>query len=353
MSTLTDTAETAQPIGHELVRVGVSLAQSQHQLVVLAAQFEASDEWLLVGAPTAAHWIADQLDVCVSTAREWIRIGRALVGLPALEAAFATRRLSYSKVRTLTRVASPATEAELIDLARGVPAGRLGLALAAWSQAKEDPVVRDARHRRERRLVWQVEPDGAVSGSFRLPPAEAATMTAAVDAAVMRTAAEPRPCEVAGSTAEGGHRASAGASGGYPSLAQQRADALVELVTDGGASIDAEVVIHVRGDGCSFDDGTPVTDTVVERIAPDAFIRALVHDADGRPINASARRRHPSARQRRVVKERDRACVDCGSSDLLEYDHEPAHQLTGRTVVDELALRCAPCHRRRHMRESA
>ncbi|MDH3708152.1 MAG: hypothetical protein OES57_18960, partial [Acidimicrobiia bacterium] len=138
MSTLTDTAETAQPIGHELVRVGVSLAQSQHQLVVLAAQFEASDEWLLVGAPTAAHWIADQLDVCVSTAREWIRIGRALVGLPALEAAFATRQLSYSKVRTLTRVASPATEAELIDLARGVPAGRLGLALAAWSQAKED-----------------------------------------------------------------------------------------------------------------------------------------------------------------------------------------------------------------------
>ena len=55
-------------------------------------------------------------------------------------------------------------------------------------------------------------------------------------------------------------------------------------------------------------------------------------------------------RQKRVVKERDRSCVDCGSTDLLQYDHDPDFEVSGHTIVDELTLRCAPCHHRRHRR---
>ena len=93
--------------------------------------------------------------------------------------------------------------------------------------------------------------------------------------------------------------------------------------------------------------------SVVERIAPEAFIRALIHDADNRPINASAKRRHPTTRQKRVVKERDRVCVDCGATTLHHYDHVPDFDVTSHTVVDELQLRCAPCHQRRHAQGSA
>jgi hypothetical protein len=110
----------------------------------------------------------------------------------------------------------------------------------------------------------------------------------------------------------------------------------------------AEVVMHVRADGCSLDDGTPITGSVVERIAPTAFLRALIHDANSRPINASGRQRHPTARQKRVVKERDRCCVDCGSTEFLESDHDPPYEQSRRTVVDELKLRCRNCHRARH-----
>ena len=104
----------------------------------------------------------------------------------------------------------------------------------------------------------------------------------------------------------------------------------------------------MRGDGATLDDGTPITQSSIAELLPDSFVRALVHDADGRPINASARRRYPTTRQRRVVKERDRACVDCGTRDLLEFDHVPAYAQTGHTIVEELQLRCAPCHRFRH-----
>jgi hypothetical protein len=135
---------------------------------------------------------------------------------------------------------------------------------------------------------------------------------------------------------------------GWPTIAQQRADALVEIVDGGAGTPVAEVLLHVRADGCTFDDGTPITGTVVERIAPEAFLRALIHDANSRPINASGRQRHPTARQKRVVKERDRCCVDCGATEFLEYDHDPPYEDTLHTVVDELALRCRDCHRPRH-----
>ena len=136
----------------------------------------------------------------------------------------------------------------------------------------------------------------------------------------------------------------------WPSVAQQRADALVEILRGGGVGVSTEVVLHVRADGCTLDDGTPVAESVVERLAPDSFLRVLVHDAASRPVNASGKRRHPSARQRRLVRERDRVCVDCGVSELLEYDHQPDYEITHRTVVEELCLRCRDCHRARHER---
>jgi hypothetical protein len=323
--------EPVLSLREQLVEAGWQWSRSVRALVCLAAELDASLEWTLDGASTCAHWIATALDIDVSTAREWLRIGRALVDLEVVDTAFEQGRLSYSKVRALTRVATPDNEAELCALAERVPAGRLVPTLAAWRARRESAPETEQRQHAARRLTWHVDIDGMVVGEFRLPPGEAAILTTAVDAIVR------------------GNRPDASADASrWPSLAQQRADALVELVQGGGARTVTEVVLHVRGDGCTLDDGTPIPRSVVERIAPTAFIRALIHDADRRPINASSRQRHPTARQRRVVHERDRGCVDCGSTELLECDHEPPYERTQRTVVDELRERCANCHHRRH-----
>ncbi len=322
------------PLSQELRRVVEIWANGQHRLVVLSAAFADSDEWIHAGAPTAAHWLADLAGIEVSTAREWIRVGRSIRTLPSIAAAFADGRLSYSKVRTLTRIAEAGNEDTLVALAERVPAGELGRALAAWVRDHSDPEELDAYQQRRRSVRWRTEPDGMVIFTMRLPPFVAGLFAAALTAIARRA----RPIT---------RRSSDASAGGWPSLAQQHADA-VEVLLNERMNLSPEVVVHVRGDGASMDDGTPLTDSVVERIAPDAFIRALVHDAEGRPINASWRRRHPDARQRRVAKERDRVCVDCGRGDLLQFDHNPPFERSGRTVVDELELRCAPCHQRRH-----
>ena len=278
--------KTLSPLATRLRETAGVWARSQYELVMLAAEFADSGEWALDGSPTAASWLADVADVEACTTREWIRIGRSLRDLHASAGSFKAGELSYSKIRTLTRVATAENDAELVDLAKSVPAADLGRAIAAWLQQSTDPDALENYPRTRRSIKWRNDPDGMVSISMRLPPLLAGVFIAILTSLVMRS--KPRRQ----------------ADGTWPTLAQQHADALEELLTDGAGTVNAEVVLHVRGDGTAMDDGTPVPASVIERIADVAAIRAMIHDAEGKPINISGRHRHPTTRQKRVVKER-------------------------------------------------
>ena len=67
------------------------------------------------------HYGRKRFGLGVKSTRERVRIGRALRGLPQTEKAFVEGDLSYSRVRELTRVACPNTEAEWLRLARRLP----------------------------------------------------------------------------------------------------------------------------------------------------------------------------------------------------------------------------------------
>jgi Domain of unknown function (DUF222) len=326
---------TPRPLTARLSDALATWSTSQQTVVGLAADFADSGEWAMAGVTSAAHWIAEEADIEVSTAREWIRIGRLLRSLTLIAAAFQADELSYSKVRTLTRIATPANQAQLLNIALSVPAGHLGRALSAWTHrtSSDDELAR--LHQEQRSVTWRTEPDGIVTFTAKLTPLVGGMLISRLSTHVMTT------------------RTAVGTTETWPSLAQQHADALEQLLGAGSGGLTTEIVVHVRGDGTTLDDGTPLPISVVERIAPQAFIRALVHAADGRPVNASPKRRHPSTRQKRVVKERDRSCVDCGASTLLVYDHVPDYAVSRRTVVEELQLRCAPCHHHRHAAGSA
>ncbi|MGI9624136.1 MAG: DUF222 domain-containing protein [Acidimicrobiales bacterium] len=318
------------PITSSLTELAALWGQSQHQLIVLAAELADSHEWVIAGSPTPAHHLAAIADIEPCTAREWLRVGKRVRGLPRIAHAFADGSLSYSKVRAIVTVATPENEAELAALALDTPAGLLRAELARWLGRNGDPEKIEELHQRERSVKWRTEANGMVTFTIRLPPHLAAVLIAVLTTMVMR--ARPRP----------------DASAGWPTLAQQHADAFVSLIDEGTGVVETEVVFHVRGDGCTADDGTPIPETIMARLVPEAFVRALIYEAEGLPVNASGRQRHPTTRQKRVVKARDRTCVDCGRDVLLEYDHVPAYEETGRTVVEELELRCAPCHHRRH-----
>ena len=201
----------------------------------------------------------------------------------------------------------------------------------------EDAEDTGRRQQRETGLSARIEPDGMGVITIRLPPAELGAAMAAIDAAVMTTNHHP----------SASMDASEAGTATRTSLARQRATAFLTLLTNGGMRVSTELIVHIRADGNHLHDGTPINDHAVARLLPAAFVRAMIHDAEGHPIDVSGRHRYPTDRQKLVVKERQPAC-DCGATSFLVYHHEPPFEESHRTVVDELQIKCGRCHRDRH-----
>src|SRR5438132_13602898 len=98
---------------HLEVRIGRLAAQihaATAELVQLAADLDAEGSWADIGVRSCAHWLSINIGVDVRTGGEMLRAGHALAELPRIAAAFAEGRLSFDKIRAVTRVATPDDE---------------------------------------------------------------------------------------------------------------------------------------------------------------------------------------------------------------------------------------------------
>ena len=164
------------------------LAAATCRFLVLLADFDARRGWASWEMGSCAQWLSWKCQMSSGTAREHVRVARALRDLPVIRARFAAGRLSYAKVRALTRIAAPATEAGLAELAGPMTANQLERFARAHRQVTR---AGDADARVRRRLVWRVEEDGSLSGTFRLPPLAGAVLLKALRAACADLAGDP------------------------------------------------------------------------------------------------------------------------------------------------------------------
>lgn len=405
----------------ELISLTHRINHDTAQLLRLIGEFDHRGTWARFGALSCATWLAESCDLDIATARTHVRVARSMRQHPGLSDAIISGRISYAKARVLVPHLTAGNSAELIALAESHPASRLGIAIADWSRQFESDHDRDERHHRERRLSWRTDPDGMITLTARLPPAEAAQIIARIDHTVITTpkrhqdmatpgaasaddldrtvrgdgatpdgtdapagastsgsedpgvetppdaataAASPStdPTGPAGQPGDVADRDDTGAPAGaflLPSLAQQRADALLHLTggsgvghprSSEGAAVTTELVIHLRGDRNTLADGTPITDHAVTRLLPEAFISLLINDAKRNPIDASPRRRTPTRRQRRVLDERNPTCSHpgCDARIFLQYDHIDPYARGGSTTLDNLRRLCGPHNRARN-----
>ncbi len=167
------------------------LAAATCRFLVLLADFDARRGWASWEMNSCAQWLSWKCQMSSGTAREHVRVARALRELPVIRARFAAGRLSYAKVRALTRIATPATEAGLAELAGPMTASQLERFARAHRQVT---AADDAAARVRRRLTWRFEEDGSLSGTFRLPPLQGAVLLKALRAACADLAgrADPR-----------------------------------------------------------------------------------------------------------------------------------------------------------------
>ena len=167
-----------------------------YRLLVLIAELDRRKLWAAQGAMSCAHWLGWACGIDVHTAREKVRVARALGNLPLLSEALAKGELGYSKVRALTRVATSHNEAYLLDIGRHGTAAHVEKFARLYRQASRanETERADARHR-ERGLTFWHEDDGTVVLHGRFPPEMAARILSALEAAMAAHAAEQPAAE--------------------------------------------------------------------------------------------------------------------------------------------------------------
>ncbi|MHB8511042.1 MAG: DUF222 domain-containing protein [Actinomycetota bacterium] len=95
------------------------------RLIAALDLYDAREGYRRHGMQSTAHFLAWRCKWSLSTAREHVRVARALRSLPLIRQSFADRFLSFSQVRALTRVATPTQEAMLIRVADNKTAAQL------------------------------------------------------------------------------------------------------------------------------------------------------------------------------------------------------------------------------------
>ena len=162
-----------------------------YRLLVLIAELDRREVWAAQRALSCAHWLSWACGIDTHTAREKVRVARALTELPLLSEALAKGALGYSKVRALTRIATPENEADLLNIGLHGTAQHVEKFVRLHRRAKraEETERADAQHENRGLTFWH-EDDGTVVLHGRFPPEMGARILSALDAAMTAHAAE-------------------------------------------------------------------------------------------------------------------------------------------------------------------
>ncbi len=349
----------------ELVELAGHLAAATCRFLQLLAEFDTRAGWAGPGMRSCAHWLNWRVGLNLRTAREHLRVAHALTGLPAVTEAFAAGRVSYAKVRAITRIATPKTEQGLLAIALHGTASHVETVVAA-ARAGIDPGEDAAR----RGMEWRRADDGSLLVRLRLPAEEGAQLVAAIEAVLAEDESDAPAAVRPNGSAEplDGRTPTMGPHGSAePSrpIAARRADALLSLVAGHQPTHPPTIVVHVRADVTQpnhpvelaerpqawIEGGPALSPVVAERLTCGAAVQALLVDRRGNPLNLGRRRRTVSDSQLRALRVRDHdRCVfsGCTQSRHLQAHHVRWWRHGGPTDLGNLALLCTFHHRLIH-----
>lgn len=314
----------------------------RRERLAVTGELDARRSWEADGATCMEEWLAARHGVFRSTAREWVRVGRALPELPELGARASDGRVSWDKLKEASKVASPQTDGLWAERAEECSA--VGLRRLVRRARQEASCEQEAHGRRFVRMRWDHD-RGELRLWGRLPGAEGAVVEQAIRAGAERIPPEPQTEKT------------------EPWRARC-ADALVELAKGSfapPASPDrATVVVHVDGEvlegkgGCAeIASGPLISSGVLERLGCTARWQYVAHDAEGRTLGISrATQAVPPALERELFRLYGFVCAmpGCERRTFLEAHHCVHRSRGGPTVLGNLVPLCwwhhAAVHRR-------
>lgn len=381
-----------EELSEALTRLAGHINAAQYRFLKLLAALIEREAWEgHSGMKSPAHWLNYYCGIDLGAAREKVRVAKCLAALPLIDAAFASGVISYSKVRAMTRAATPENEAHLLQVAQHGTATHVEKLVRKFARASR--LVDRQHEQREyeaREFCWHRDDDGMLVFHGRLPAAEGAAFVKAMEVLVhnlgwQKPADQDRPSRNVSAETSADESVEtpvreteqAPVDVPVPTSPQKRADALVAmadlamsaLAADGKPACAADkyqVMVHIdahrsedvsaetsqhrrctlESDACVF----PLAAATARRLACDATLVTVLEDGAGKVLNVGRRTRTIPPAIRRALTLRDSGCCFPGCCETRFVDAHHIHHWCdgGETSLDNLVLLCRHHHRLLH-----
>jgi len=337
------------------------LNAAQYRWLLLIREFDLRRGWGDGKLASCAHWLNFKCGLNLGAAREKVRVAHALEKLPLVAACMARGELSYSKVRALTRVAGPATEKDLLNIALHGTAYHVERTVRLFRRAMQaQELSREASQHENRSVSYHWEEDGSLVLKARLPAVGGALFVKALDAALAQVP-EREVCAESGEACplhQAGRRADA--------LVRMAESSLQGRARDAGTAEHYQVVIHVDAESLAaatapdsseaagrseIEGGPGLPLETIKRLGCDASLVGVIEDSAGRPLSVGRRTRTIPPAIRRALRSRDAAGCQfpgCTYAKYLDAHHVEHWADGGKTELSNLVTLCRWHHRLVH-----
>jgi hypothetical protein len=346
-----------EQLGEAIAELASRIHAATYELLVMLRQFDAGVGWNN-GFLSCAHWLHWRTGIALGAAREKVRVAKALERLPLVSEEMRRGSISYAKVRAITRVATPESERQLLDLALCGTAAQVERLVRAWRRVDRmaERAETARRHQRRELYTW-VDDDGMVIIRGRVTPEVGAVVQQALAAACDRlfkdAAHTPAPVDVSEEANSAQRRADA--------LGLLAESALAADLDPGTAGDRYQVVLHVDGTALQTraaeaggqavleGSGVRVSAETSQRLACDAAVVAITEGPEGAVLDVGRKTRTIPPAIRRALSARDQQCRFPGCTSRRCDAHHIEHWADGgSTRLDNLLLLCRRHHRMVH-----
>ena len=336
------------------------------QLLKLICEFDKKEGWVGPGINSCAHWLNWKCGMSMGSARERVRVARALPKLPEISAAFSQGKVSYSKVRAMTRVATGKNEIALLQIALHGIACHVETQVRLYRKTKRIEALEEENLRHgHRELSWYIDDDDYWVFKGRFTAEQGVLLQKALEAAGNQLFEErqnvPESVSEEISESEPLDRTTP------EPISLQRADELARVVEGFLASVKSDssggdrymINIHtdietLKQDGTGaeseIEDRSHVPAETSRRMACDCSVVHWNDNQQGEPLNIGRKTRSIPPAIRRALKRRDHGCrfPGCTCSRFVDAHHIQHWADGGETSMDNLVLLCRTHHRLVH-----
>jgi hypothetical protein len=380
-------------LADQITTLAGQINAANYRFLTLIAEFEQRKAWSGYGLKSCAHWLNWKCGIDMGAAREKVRAALALTHLPKTKTAFQKGELSFSKVRALTKIATPKNESFLLNIAEYGTAQHMEKLVKSYrtvdhnltaeeehsnitkaQQESKLDIAKEDKQKENRSVICYQDNDGTWIIHAKLPAEEgslvAKTLKELGDKLAETETEQKDKTEPKNVSAETFSRNQTEEKLTFP---QRRADALIALsehylATVQSASTNAstnsltalksaercQLILHIQAGSLNQSpqhlDSQWLPPSTARRMACDAGLLIVEEDEAGNVLNIGRKSRIIPAAMARALAIRDNGCQfpGCCETRYTEGHHIKHWADGGETKLDNLVTLCRYHHRELH-----